>query len=87
MKTIISDIFKTVPIEKQEIIANYAMGDLRKLGFIEKLCDKKPELIDDQVLKKILNAKTFNEDTNKITQTILYQWQNLMLQEKFLQQI
>jgi DNA polymerase III delta prime subunit len=71
MKTIISDIFKTVPIEKQEIIANYAMGDLRKLGFIQKLCDKKPELIDEKILKNILNIKTFNEDTNKITQSLI----------------
>jgi hypothetical protein len=71
MKTIISDIFKTVPIEKQEIIANYAMGDLRKLGFIQKLCDKKPELIDEKILKNILNVKTFNEDTNKITQSLI----------------
>ena len=71
MKTIISDIFKTVPIEKQETIANYAMGDLRKLGFIQKLCDKKPELIDEKILKNILNVKTFNEDTNKITQSLI----------------
>ena len=71
MKTIISDIFKTVAIEKQEIIANYAMGDLRKLGFIQKLCDKKPELIDEKILKNILNVKTFNEDTNKITQSLI----------------
>jgi hypothetical protein len=71
MKTIISDIFKTVPIEKQETIANYAMGDLRKLEFIQKLCDKKPELIDEKILKNILNVKTFNEDTNKITQSLI----------------
>ena len=71
MKTIISDIFKMVPIEKQETITNYAMGDLRKLGFIQKLCDKKPELIDDKILKNILNVKTFNEDTNKITQSLI----------------
>jgi len=47
------------------------MGDLRKLEFIKKLCDRKPELIDDAVLKKILNVKTFNEDTNKITQMLI----------------
>jgi hypothetical protein len=77
MKTIISDIFKTVAIEKQEIIANYAMGDLRKLGFIQKLCDKKPELIDEKILKNILNVKTFNEDTNKITQSLIAKSYNM----------
>jgi hypothetical protein len=77
MKTIISDIFKTVAIEKREIIANYAMGDLRKLGFIQKLCDKKPELIDEKILKNILNVKTFNEDTNKITQSLIAKSYNM----------
>jgi hypothetical protein len=71
MKAIISEIFKTIPIEKQEIVNNYAMGDLRKLGFIQKLCDKKPELIDETILKNILNVKTFNEDTNKITNSLM----------------
>ena len=71
MKTLISHIFPTLPIEKQETVKNYAMGDLRKLEFIKKLCDRKPELIDDTVLKKILNVKTFNEDTNKITQMLI----------------
>lgn len=71
MKTLIGHIFPALPIEKQETVKNYAMGDLRKLEFIKKLCDKKPELIDDTVLKKILNVKTFNEDTNKITQMLI----------------
>ena len=46
MKTLISHIFPTLPIEKQETVKNYAMGDLRKLEFIKKLCEKKPELIE-----------------------------------------
>lgn len=71
MKTLVARIFPMLPIEKQETVKNYAMGDLRKLEFIQKLCDRKPELIDDTVLKKILNVKTFNEDTNKITQTLI----------------
>ncbi len=71
MKTLIGQIFPSLPIEKQETVKNYSMGDLRKLEFIQKLCEKKPELIDDTVLKKILNVKTFNEDTNKITQMLI----------------
>ena len=71
MKTLIARIFPMLPIEKHEIVKNYAMGDLRKLEFIQKLCDRKPELIDDAILKKILNVKTFNEDTNKITQLLI----------------
>jgi len=71
MKILISRIFPSMAIEKQETVKNYAMGDLRKLEFIQKLCDRKPELIDDTVLKKILNVKTFNEDTNKITQMLM----------------
>ena len=71
MKTLISRCLPSLPIEKHEIVKNYVMGDLRKLKFIQKLCDRKPELIDDLVLKKILNTKTFNEDTHKITQVLI----------------
>jgi len=41
------------------------------LEFIKKLYNKNPELIDAEILQKILNIKTFNEDTNKITKSLI----------------
>jgi hypothetical protein len=41
------------------------------LEFIKKLYNKNPDLIDAEILQKILNIKTFNEDTNKITKSLI----------------
>jgi uncharacterized protein YihD (DUF1040 family) len=44
---------------------------LRKIEFIKKLYNKNPELINVNILQKILNIKTFNEDINKITKMLI----------------
>lgn len=46
---------------------------MRKLGFIQKLYTSKPELINPSILQNILNVKTFNEDTTKITKSLVAQ--------------
>jgi hypothetical protein len=71
MKALIRRTFPNIDESKVEIIENYALGDLRKLGFIQKIYDKKPELINTEILQNILNVKTFNEDTNKITKSLI----------------
>ena len=71
MKALIQTTFPNIDKSKIEIIERYAMGDLRKLEFIKKLDSKKPELINADILQNILNIKTFNEDTNKITKSLV----------------
>jgi DNA polymerase III delta prime subunit len=71
MKSLIKTTFSNIDTSKIEIIERYAMGDLRKLEFIKKLYSKKPELINADILQNILNIKTFNEDTNKITKSLV----------------
>ena len=71
MTTLIKTRFPKIDAAKVEVIEKYAMGDLRKIGFIQKLYDKQPELINPEILQKILNIKTFNEDTNKITKSLV----------------
>ena len=71
MKTLIRSMFPKIDETKVDVIEKYAIGDLRKLGFIQKLYDSKPELIDPSILQNILNVKTFNEDTNKITKSLI----------------
>jgi hypothetical protein len=71
MTTLIKTRFPKIDASKVEVIEKYAMGDLRKIGFIQKLYDKQPELINPEILQKILNIKTFNEDTNKITKSLV----------------
>ena len=71
MKNLIRMTLPSIPESKVDVIEKYAMGDLRKLEFIKKLYTKKPELINADILQNILNIKTFNEDTNKITKSLV----------------
>ena len=71
MKTLIRSKFPKIDETKVDVIEQYAIGDLRKLGFIQKLYSSKPEMIDPSILQNILNVKTFNEDTNKITKSLI----------------
>jgi hypothetical protein len=71
MTTMISHLFPDMSEEKKSVVNKYVMGDLRKLKFMQTLNIKSPQSIDPQILQKILNVKTFNEDTNKITQSLI----------------
>jgi DNA polymerase III delta prime subunit len=71
MKNLIRMTLPAIHESKVDVIEKYAMGDLRKLEFIKKLYTKKPELINADILQNILNIKTFNEDTNKITKSLV----------------
>jgi hypothetical protein len=71
MTNLITTTFPKIDETKVEVIEKYAMGDLRKIEFIKKLYNKNPELINVNILQKILNIKTFNEDINKITKMLI----------------
>jgi DNA polymerase III delta prime subunit len=49
-------------------IVNYTLGDLRKLEFVKRLYASNHDV---SVISNILNSKTFNDDTNKITKALL----------------
>jgi hypothetical protein len=71
MRNLITTRFPKIEQPKIQIIQNYVLGDLRKLEFIQKLYEKKPELINSEILQNILNVKYFNEDTTKITKMLI----------------
>ena len=71
MTKLIDNFYPEMPIQKKHIVVNYANGDLRKFKFLQKLYESKPEMIDQMVLQNILNVKTFNEDTTKITTSLI----------------
>ncbi len=71
MMRLVNTFYPDMPENKKDIFVNYANGDLRKFGFLQKLYESKPEMIDQTVLQNILNVKTFNEDTNKITTSLI----------------
>jgi hypothetical protein len=77
MMNLITHLFPDITDSKMNVIEKYVMGDLRKLKFIQTLYKKSPQSIDPEILNKILNVKTFNEDTNKITQSLILRKYNM----------
>ena len=55
----------------KQIILDYIQGDIRKLNFIINLHKKKPELLVKETIQNIFHVKTFNEDSKKITQSLI----------------
>jgi DNA polymerase III delta prime subunit len=58
-------------ISMKSNILEYIQGDLRKLQFIQKLQTKNPELLNENLIKNILHLKSHNEDSKKITQSLI----------------
>jgi DNA polymerase III delta prime subunit len=54
-----------------DIIMNYIQGDMRKLSFVYEMLTKKKELMSESILKNIFHAKSYNEDSKKITQYLI----------------
>ena len=55
-----TDFFEE-PIE-YKLMLDYIQGDMRKLFFIKKLYETKPEIISEKYLKSIFQVKLFNEE-------------------------
>ncbi len=49
---------------------NYIQGDLRKLKFIHTLYKKNPNLLTVENIRTIFHAKSYNDDSKKITQSL-----------------
>ena len=52
-------------------IVLYAQGDLRKLNSIYNLYKNKPDCFTDEILENILQIKSYNDDTKKITNKLI----------------
>ena len=52
-------------------ILDYIQGDMRKMMFISNLCKTKPHLLTENTLQNIFLIKTFNEDSKKITASLI----------------
>ena len=55
-------------------ILKYIQGDMRKLFFVEELYRLKPEALTKETIHHILQTKSFNEDSKKITQALLSEY-------------
>jgi len=52
-------------------ILRYIQGDMRKLLFVNEVLTKKPELITESIIENIFHAKSYNEDSKKITEMLI----------------
>ena len=55
-------------------IVKYIQGDMRKLFFVEEIYRLKPEILNVETIDHIFHTKSFNEDSKKITQTLLNEY-------------
>jgi dephospho-CoA kinase len=52
-------------------LIDYIQGDMRKLMFIQNVYLKKPGMLNYETLQDILQTKCYNEDSKKITQSLI----------------
>ena len=58
-------------LEKQNTILDYIQCDVRKLNFVYDVYKTNPRLFDNNALSLIFQQKSNNEDSKRITQTLL----------------
>jgi len=58
---------------QEQILLNYVQGDMRKLMFVKDMFTgaKRPDLLTEDTIKNIFCVKSYNEDSKKITQSLL----------------
>jgi DNA polymerase III delta prime subunit len=55
-------------------VLNYIQGDMRKLDFVVNVFKKKPELMTEEIISNIFHVKSFNEDSKKITESLIHKY-------------
>jgi DNA polymerase III delta prime subunit len=71
MNQILRTKIPNISLDVQKKALQYIQGDLRKLEFVEKIYNKKPNLLTTETLENILHLKCFNEDSKKITKRLI----------------
>lgn len=69
--TMFPDLNTKDNLEKQNTILNYIQCDVRKLNFVYDVYKTNPKLFDNNALSLIFQQKSNNEDSKRITQTLL----------------
>lgn len=54
-----------------DILLKYIQGDMRKLKFVHDMFLKRPDLITNTIIENIFHKKSYNEDSKKITQSLI----------------
>ena len=57
-----------------DMLVNYIQGDIRKLDFVVNLYKNKSHLITHEILENIFQIKSYNEDSKRLTATLLNEY-------------
>jgi len=72
MVKIINHKMPDVNKETEGMLLNYIQGDMRKLDFLLKVHKKNPSILFEKKIQKIFELKTNNDDSKKITQSLIH---------------
>ena len=89
MKQVLYNIIPTIKDKSnnyQSTILNYIQGDMRKLMFVKDIFSniKREDLLTEDKIQQIFCNKSFNEDSKKITQSLINQPAKLEQHNKYM---
>jgi len=71
---ITSVLFPTIHSNLKTKLISYVQGDLRKLNNIYNLYKNKPDIFTCEIIDNILQIKSYNDDTKKITNKLMNEY-------------
>jgi DNA polymerase III delta prime subunit len=74
---IVNNILLDIDLNIKNKIISFVQGDLRKLNNIYLLYKNKPELFTIELIENILQIKSYNDDTKKITNKLINNYYKL----------
>ena len=77
IERIIQTLFINIDTDIKNKIVNYIQGDLRKLNSIYNIYKDKPDFFKDDIIDKLFQIKSYNDDTKKITDKLINNYYNI----------
>jgi len=71
MSVIIKSLFPLINSTTEMDIINYIQGDLRKVSNIYNIYKIKPDIFKNNIIERIFQKKSFNDDAKKITHNLI----------------
>ena len=75
--SIVDSLLPLVDINVKNKMVDFAQGDLRKLNSIYNIHNKNPSLFEGDTIENILQLKSYNDDTKKITHKLINGYYNI----------
>ena len=68
---IIYELFPSIDVDLKTKLMSYVQGDLRKINNMFNLYKNQPDFFSNHMIENILEIKSYNDDTKKITEKLL----------------